>query len=243
MTISAGPRDIVIVHSSDLHVDNVFTASTHGGDGNMGVRAVMATARAVNADLVLWAGDVFEHNRLPDEIISVTAQLVAEAGMPVVMLPGNHDPILDDSGFYHGVLAEPDNFHILGAGDDVISFPTLDLEVWGRAHRSYGDMMPLESHTGARMARWHIAMAHGHYHPDPMSITPPRPAWLLGDAHIEQTGADYVALGHWNQAIKVGAGNVPAYYSGSPEYANTVNLIRFKANGDVTVEREPIRWE
>ena len=44
-------------------------------------------------------------------------------------------------------------------------------------------------------------------------------------------GADYVALGHWNRAIRVGAGAATAYYSGSPDYASTVNVVRLGAAG------------
>ena len=53
-----------------------------------------------------------------------------------------------------------------------------------------------------------------------------RPSWLISDAEIDATEADYLALGHWNRPEKVGTGRVPAYYSGSPELAKTVNLIR-----------------
>ena len=61
-----------------------------------------------------------------------------------------------------------------------------------------------------------------------------RPSWLIGDDELAATGADYVALGHWNRAAKVGSG-VPAYYSGSPEYAGTVNLVRLRAGSGVAV--------
>jgi hypothetical protein len=35
--------------------------------------------------------------------------------------------------------------------------------------------------------------------------------------------------------MKVGNGSVAAYYSGSPEYAGTVNVVRFTGNGQVLV--------
>jgi hypothetical protein len=37
--------------------------------------------------------------------------------------------------------------------------------------------------------------------------------------------------------MKVGNGNVAAYYSGSPEYAGTVNLVRLTPGGEVVVTR------
>lgn len=235
--------DLVLVHSSDLHVDDGFTQRLHDGDGTRGLRAVLATARAVKADAVLLAGDVFEHNRLADDILAQTARLIADAVMPVVLLPGNHDPALEDSEFYDAILEGAANLHVLGVSHaDTVALPALELAVWGRAHRRYADMAPLAD-PPTRGARRHVAIAHGHYHPAPAMLPPPRPAWLIGDDHIAATGADYVALGHWNQAIRVGSGPVPAYYSGSPEFAGTVNVVRLAAGGAVAVERAPIRWE
>jgi hypothetical protein len=69
--------------------------------------------------------------------------------------------------------------------------------------------------------------------PVPDRSTRLRPSWLIGDAELTATGADYVALGHWNRAAKVGS--VAAYYSGSPEYAGTVNVVRLSATAGVAV--------
>jgi hypothetical protein len=41
----------------------------------------------------------------------------------------------------------------------------------------------------------------------------------------------------------VGKGRVPAYYSGSPDLAKTVNVVRLSGNGTVDVERHPIDWD
>ena len=68
-----------------------------------------------------------------------------------------------------------------------------------------------------------------------------RPSWIISDDDIAATAADYVALGHWNRAIQVGVGPVRAYYSGSPELAETVNVVRLRGDGTVAVARAPIR--
>jgi DNA repair exonuclease SbcCD nuclease subunit len=83
-------------------------------------------------------------------------------------------------------------------------------------------------------------MGHGHYEPPETWHNPLRPSWLISDAMIAATRADYVALGHWDRAAKVGGGGVPAYYSGSPEHVNTVNLVRLTAAGEVVVTREAL---
>lgn len=233
--------EIRIVHSSDLHVDDDYTAHTHGGDGTIGLRCVLDTARSLSADVVLLAGDVFENNRLPLDVVRRAADLLHDYGRPVVILPGNHDPSVPDSAHHRGQLAAIDHVAVLGISHrHAVSFADLALEVWGRAHRDYDDMAPLAV-ARPRRARWQIAMAHGHYEPRPDLKTPFRPSWLISAAEIAATGADYVALGHWNRPARVGNGQVKAGYSGSPELAGTVNLIRLSEEG-VHVARKPIRW-
>ena len=233
-------RDVVVVHSSDLHVDHDYTARLHGGDGTAGLACVLAAANTMAADLVLLAGDTFDHHRVPQALIERAAAVLASAPMPIVILPGNHDPAVSTAIYRIGPLAAVGNLHVIGIShDEAVDFPRLSLEVWGRAHHDYEDMIPFET-VRLRRTRWLIAMAHGHYEPNPDRSIGPRPSWLIGDAEIAATGADYVALGHWNRAVRVGNGTVPAYYSGSPEYAGTVNVVRLSAVDGVTVTRHPL---
>lgn len=232
---------MVVVHSSDLHVDDDYTARANGGDGTAGLRRVLDAARAVSADIVLLAGDVFEHNRLPLKLLDRTARLLDDAAMPVVILPGNHDPLVPESAYHRGGIADPGEVHVIGVTHHkAVRFPDLELEIWGHAHRDYDDMLPLRR-PRARRTRWQIATAHGHYEPAPDLSTNLRPSWLISDAEIAATGADYVALGHWNRAVRVGNGTVKAYYSGSPELAGTVNVVRLTAGGEVKVRRKRLR--
>ena len=230
-------RDIVVVHSSDLHVEAEPTAPEWGGDGTWNLAKVLEAARRVEADLVLLAGDTFDSHRQPDDFVERIARMLAAAPVPVVLLPGNHDPIVTDA-VYDRMRAADGNLHVLGVThEEALVFPGLDLEVWGRAHRDYGDMIPFE-HVRARRTRWQLAMAHGHYHPAPDRSTRLRPAWLIGDAELAATQSDYIALGHWNRAMSVGEAKLRAYYSGSPDYAGTVNVVRLTSAGKVRVARE-----
>jgi len=230
--------DVVLAHSSDLHVDEDRTASLRDGDGTATLRAVLATARALRADVVLLAGDTFENNQLSSAILARARGLLAEADFPVVILPGNHDPALENSVFIRGSFAELPNVSILGVThDEAVPFPVFDLEIWGHAHRDYYSMAPLRG-PRPRSTRWQAAMAHGHYEPPATRANPLRPSWVFSDEEIAATGADYLALGHWDRAVRVGNGVVPAYYSGSPHLARTVNLVRLTAAGEVVVTRE-----
>jgi DNA repair exonuclease SbcCD nuclease subunit len=231
-------------------VDHDHTARLHGGDGTAGLACVLRAARGAGADVAILVGDTFDCHRLPQDLLDRAADVIAAAGLPVVILPGNHDPAVPDAVYRQGALASVENLHVLGVThDQAVLFPDLGLEIWGRPHCDYSDMIPFET-TRLRSTRWQIAVAHGHYQPHPDRSTRLRPGWLIGDDEIAATGADYVALGHWNRAAKVGNGAVSACYSGSPEYAGTINLVRFTRQGDVVVShleleiaREPWAFE
>jgi len=241
MDRAANPaREVVLVHSSDLHVDEDCNLAS-GGDGAAGLCRVLATARALPVDIVLLAGDTFENNQLGSAVLDRAAQLFAEARLPVVILPGNHDPALAGSVFVRGGLAELPNVSILGiTHDEAVPLSVFDLEIWGHAHRDYFSMAPLRG-PRPRSTRWQVAMAHGHYEPPETRANPLRPSWIFSDEEIAATGADYLALGHWDRPMRVGNGVVPAYYSGSPDLAGTVNLIRLTTAGEVVVTRERLR--
>jgi len=237
---AAPPADILLVHSSDLHVDDDRVAAMHGGDGAGGLRDVLTTAREFGADIVLLAGDTFDNHQVTSGTIDRAGRLLADAGLPVVILPGNHDPATRDSIFVRGGFDSIPNLAILGITHErAIAFEAHDLEIWGNAHRDYHDMAPLRD-PPPRAARWHVALGHGHYEPPETWANPLRPSWLISDAMIAATGADYVALGHWDRAAQVGCGAIPAYYSGAPHHAETINLVRLAAGGDVVVTRQTL---
>jgi DNA repair exonuclease SbcCD nuclease subunit len=233
-------RELRLVHSSDLHVDDDRIASLHGGDGTGGLAAVIAATHRLGADLLLLAGDTFDNHMVSADTIARAGRLLADSGLPVVVLPGNHDPATADSVYARGDYARIGNLRILGITDErTVRFAEHDLELWGNPHRDYHDMVPLKD-PPPRNARWTIALGHGHYEPPETWATPLRPSWLISDAAIAATGADYVALGHWDRAAQVGDGTVPAYYSGSPDHVRTVNLVRLAASGKVIVSREAV---
>lgn len=235
-----GPASLLLAHSSDLHIDEDFTARVHGGDGTAGLRLVLATAREAGADVLLLAGDVFDNNRVSAATLARVADLLATAALPVVILPGNHDPALAGGVFHRGRLGEVANVRILGLTDPhAVRLPEHDLEIWGRAHLDYESFPPLVP-APPRTTRWQVGMAHGHFEWRRDRANPLRPSWLFSEDDIEATGADYLALGHWDRAARVGDGTVPAYYSGSPELAGTINLIRLDGASGVGVSRGPL---
>jgi DNA repair exonuclease SbcCD nuclease subunit len=221
-------RDIIVAHSSDLHI-----GANSQIDRFHPLCKVLETARQASADLLILAGDVFDHNRLPIPVLDQTCRRLDDAPFPIVILPGNHDCITPESVYRRGGIQDVPNVTVIGLEAESFTFSDLDLQVWGKAHFDYQNMSPLSA-PHARGARWQIAVAHGHYLAEPQDR---HRGWLFDDDDIASTQADYVALGHWPGATAVGTGAVPAYYCGSPDLAGTINVVRLSRDGSVEVRR------
>jgi DNA repair exonuclease SbcCD nuclease subunit len=231
--------EVVIVHSSDLHLgtDDSFSDK----DRLAALPKVLTTAVELNADAVVLAGDSFDNHRQPLDLLERAAGMLREYKRRVVILPGNHDPLTPDSVYRRADLGLIPNVSILGLNvEKAVILEDCELEIWGHAHFDYADMSPL-ANPHPRSTRWQLAAAHGHFvdqERDPNRLIG---SWLIHPEELTATGADYVALGHWNQATAVGDGKIPAHYSGSPEYAGTVNVVRLRRDGIVEVGKAALR--
>ncbi len=235
-------REIILVHSSDLHIDDdIEPGRYHGLEG---LRYVLEAANAVTADVVLLAGDTFDNGRVAEPVARQAGDLLAKAQMPVVVLPGNHDPATPDGIFHRsGILGLEQALVIGHTHPESIVLEHLGLEILGRPHRNYLDMPPLPAIT-ARKTRWQVIIAHGHYVPPEDWADESHRSWRFSQADLRNTGADYVALGHWDRPVAVGDGRVAAFYSGAPDLAQTVNVVRLHPQSapgtGVHVERRPL---
>src|SRR5271167_1112066 len=97
------------------------------------VAGLGALAAEVGAEFVVVAGDVFEDNQLAPKVISQSLEAMRAIGIPVYLLPGNHDP-LDASSVYTSALFTtecPDNVvvldqagvHRVGPGLEIVAAP------------------------------------------------------------------------------------------------------------------------
>ncbi len=189
-------------------------------DAVAGLRAVAAES---GAEFVVVAGDVFEHNQLAPRVISQSLEAMRAVGIPVYLLPGNHDP-LDASSVYTSELfvAEcPANVRVLDRagiheirrGVELVAAP------W-RSKRPTTDLaaqvlagLPADGVT-------RILVAHGGV--DILDPDPARPSLVRLDvvrAALDRGALHYAALGDKHSRTAVGdCGRV--WYSGSPEVTN-----------------------
>jgi metallophosphoesterase superfamily enzyme len=131
-------RDVTIVHSSDLHID-----TTRATDEFHPLCRVVATARHVSADILILAGDIFDHNRVPLELLDSFSRVLGDSDPDVVILPGNHDCLSPDSVYRRGGIASIPNVRVIGVDSEAFVFRDLDIELWGHAHYDYRNHSPL----------------------------------------------------------------------------------------------------
>jgi DNA repair exonuclease SbcCD nuclease subunit len=187
------------------------------------VAQLRAVAEESGAEFVVVAGDVFEHNQLGPRVISQSLEAMRSIGVPVYLLPGNHDP-LDASSVYTSELfraERPANVHVLAASGVHEVRPGLQLVAapW-RSKRPTTDLaaqvlpgLPADGVT-------RILVAHGGV--DILDPDPTRPSLLRLAAvreALDRGALHYVALGDRHSRTPVGdCGRV--WYSGSPEVTN-----------------------
>ncbi|MFV0294993.1 MAG: exonuclease SbcCD subunit D [Hyphomicrobiaceae bacterium] len=231
-------RPVVLVHSSDIHIDEDIRPGHY--NGLEGLRYVLRAACALDANVLLLAGDTFDHGHVPEEIARQAADILLDAPMPVVILPGNHDPALSGGILIRaGIPGVPQALVIGHTHPERLLFADLDLEIIGRPHTSYNDMHPLPD-IPTRSTRWQVIIAHGHFVPPEDWSENAHRSWLISEKDLQGLDVDYVALGHWDRAESVGGEHVRAYYSGAPDLAQTVNVIRLDPASGVSVERHPL---
>jgi DNA repair exonuclease SbcCD nuclease subunit len=182
----------------------------------------MLSAQA-GAEFVVVAGDVFEYNQLAPQVISQSLEAMRSIGIPVYLLPGNHDP-LDASSVYTSALFTtecPANVTVLDRAGVYDVRPGLQIVAapW-RSKRPTTDLVAdvLQDLPADGVTR--ILVAHGGVDvldPDPTKPSLIRLAGL--DAAIARGAVHYVALGDKHSVTEVGdSGRV--WYSGSPEVTN-----------------------
>ena len=174
-----------------------------------------------DARFVVVAGDVFETNRVRPRTVGRALEAMAAIPVPVLLLPGNHDP-LDAASVYRSatfIRARPPNVRVLETSEPIEPAETAGVQVVGAPWLS---KRPLEDLAGAAIDALppdgapRILVAHG-------------PIDFRGEAHelftlrqgvLEDAVASgrvgYVALGDRHSTTAVGdTGRI--WYAGSPE--------------------------
>lgn len=215
---------LTIVHSSDIHIGR--RGNEERDSGVEALRAVGRVCERERADLLIIAGDLFDHNRVGPALLNEVEQALAALPIPVILTPGNHDALEPGSVLTRLDLGDRPDRHLITSEDgETVPYPGLDLIIWGRAlvdhHPGYRPAQGVPARDGAR---WYVGIAHGHYLPPPdhsglftrPGWVPPRSSPIFHD-EIGESQLDYLALGHWHVPTNVSHGRTTAWYCGSPD--------------------------
>lgn len=219
-------KPVRFIHTSDVHLDTSFAGS--GFPPRLGDRkreAVRATFRRIledagreSVDLVLIAGDLFEHDRItPDTVEFLKQQFESLGSIRVFIAPGNHDPYLDGSPYRDE--AWPQNVHIFRHEEfHSVELPELGVRVTGFGY----NRTHLEEHYFARLPTLpegaiNLVVAHG----SDISRVPEGKA-KHGPLKIDEIAGKnvhYCALGHYHQQRQVAntIDETQVWYCGIPE--------------------------
>jgi exonuclease SbcD len=217
----SAPATLRILHTSDLHIGDSFSRDDAVG-------ALVDLGLTHQVDLMVIVGDFFDNNRVETHVAQAVVDQLQRLPVPVVVLPGNHDPLLVGTIYDRVVL--PDHVRVLTAPDgETVSLTELDIDIWGKPHISYDDVRPLAGLPPRGGATWQLALAHGQL---VQSSDDLRRAYLITSEEIAGSERDYVALGHWDVQRDVSAGAVRAWYSGSPSRKAVCALVTMTRDGD-----------
>ncbi len=242
-----------ILHTADVHLGATFRVlGERGREQRRQLEAtfgrVVSLAIEEGVHVVLIAGDLFDSlasARATMPVAVAELRRLGDAGIPAVLIAGNHDPFGEGSvSLWSDLAAACSRTSVLGPELETRLFPDLDLAVVGRsARRHLSSETPLHGLPISRPARFVVAVAHGSVQ------RPDLPARfdLMSPEEIAGSGVDYLALGDWHSARDVSAGRVAAWYSGAPEMidldepdSGNVCLVMLRAPGDVQVERRRV---
>jgi DNA repair exonuclease SbcCD nuclease subunit len=180
------------------------------------VRRALAAARDRSADFVLVAGDVFESNAVsPDLVRSLLSVLDRAGGPPILILPGNHDPLGSGSVYLSRAWRPPEPVRLLDAAEPVA---IAGVEIFPcpctSKHSREDPTLWIPPRTEDDPIR--VGVAHGCWTLVPDIGEEDHP--IAPDA-AERAGLDYLALGHWHGRWPEPEAPDAArtFYAGSPE--------------------------
>lgn len=184
------------------------------------VSRIGALAAEMGAEFVLVCGDVFETNQLDRAIIARTFEALASCPVPVVLLPGNHDPldaasIYDSSAFTRRV---PAHVHVLRDSEPFEVIPGTEIvgAPWFSKHPQ-GDLVAAAAADLTEVAPGSVRIIAGHgavsvLNPDRDSVA------TIDTDHLRtllrENRAQFIALGDRHATYEVAE---RIWYPGAPE--------------------------
>lgn len=255
------------LHTADWHLGRLFHARSLIEDQAHVLDQFVALVRDVRPDAVLIAGDVYDRAVPPPEAVAllddVLARIVVEAGVPVVMIAGNHDSAqrLD----FGARLLAARGLHVAGrTGPEAACVSLRDAHGEVRIYAlPYAEPAVVRDALGVELSSHEAALgaqldAIRASHPAGVRAVAVGHAFVVGGAVSESErplsvggsgavgaglfhGFDFVALGHLHRPQTIGerihyAGSLLKYSLSEADHHKTVSLVELDDKGAVRIE-------
>lgn len=184
------------------------------------VKSIGEVAAEQGCEFVLVCGDVFETNQLDRAIISRTFEVLSAFTVPVVLLPGNHDP-LDAASIYDSpafTSRQPEHVHVLRDSEPFEVIPGVEIvgAPWF-SKRPQTDLLAQATQNLAEVAPGKVRIIAGHGAVS--TLDPDRESLATIDTDhlrsvLSENRAQFVALGDRHATYSV---TERIWYPGAPE--------------------------
>ncbi len=209
---------IKFVHCADIHLDAPFREHGQGSYGDTRRRDIrdaflniLKRVKGENADFILISGDLYEHGSVVKSTMEWLYMVLSEVAVPVVIIPGNHDPYLLNSWYKNWEW--PSNVTILTPDNPNLVLENLNVNIYGMGFSSFKEGKPdLSIVSKPKEGFLNIFMFHGTLDMD-FAGNDYKPVTTM---ELEALGYDYYALGHFHN-IRDDYPLRNAYNPGSPE--------------------------
>jgi len=191
---------IRFLHCADIHLDAPFGgrglkdySEMRRNDLWTTFESIIRLAEEERVDFILVCGDLYEHDYASRATIQRIAGLFERLTVPVVVLPGNHDPYAANS--WYKTWNWPDNVVILNPDKPSVRFDSLDTFIHGVGFSAFRQDAPDLSAVSRPVANcFNIFMLHGTLDMN-FSKSPFNP---VTSEDLAGLGYDYYALGHFH---------------------------------------------
>jgi DNA repair protein SbcD/Mre11 len=207
---------IRFIHTADIHMGMKFDSASFGGQlSSMRRREIKETfyrivdrAQEMSVELLLIAGDLFENEYITtSEVKEIRAAFEKLTDTKVVIISGNHDPIV--TGSKYDLVGFGKNVFIIKDAYKRLEFADINTDIYATGWtKQYYEEAVTEGHTIIDRSRINILLIHGDAYIKKSKYMPFSADILSGK------GFEYIALGHIHKQDFIKRNMA---YPGSPE--------------------------
>ncbi len=205
---------IKILHSADWHLDSPIQCRTPQQAALLRSallevpNKIAAVCRAENCDIMLLSGDLFDGSYTQDSYLAVR-NMLEEVKIPVFITPGNHDYTCTESAWT--TEAWPENVHIFTQpAIEPVIIEKLSCCIYGAGYTAMECAGLLENFRASSAQKYNIGILHG----DPTQIS--SPYCPVTGTQVQESGLDYLALGHIHKGGHFREGKTLCAWPGCP---------------------------